>query len=161
MTRTIRKAEKEDVFLLARLIRESFATVADRFGLTPENCPRHPSNCAPDWVSESMERGAVFYVMEAGGEPSGCIAVERVSREVCQLRRLAVLPGCRGQGMGSELVQHALSEAQRLGAERAELAAMAEDVELIGWYERLGFSLFKTQRFEHLPFTVAFMRREL
>jgi hypothetical protein len=40
-------ATKKDIDRLARLIRHSFADVARRFALTPQNCPKHPSNYTP------------------------------------------------------------------------------------------------------------------
>jgi hypothetical protein len=41
----IREADPDDKVLLTRLIRDSYRDVAERFNLTPENCPKHPSNC--------------------------------------------------------------------------------------------------------------------
>lgn len=41
----IREADIADITLLSSIIRNSYQTVAVRFGLTPENCPKHPSNC--------------------------------------------------------------------------------------------------------------------
>ncbi len=44
----IRKADSCDISLLAGLVREGFQYVAERFGLTLENCPKHPSHCTDD-----------------------------------------------------------------------------------------------------------------
>ena len=58
MEYTIRKCTREDVGILAETIRGSFRDVAERFGLTEQNCPRHPSNCRTDWVEKDMDRGS-------------------------------------------------------------------------------------------------------
>ena len=39
----IRQATVTDIATLSKIIRLSFRDVADRFGLTPENCPKHPT----------------------------------------------------------------------------------------------------------------------
>ena len=44
----IREAGFNDISLLAGLVRECFQDVAERFGLTLENCPKHPSHCTDD-----------------------------------------------------------------------------------------------------------------
>jgi len=53
----IRKANPFDVSLLSGLIRDSFYDVAERFGITPENCPKHPSNCTDKWIERDFRRG--------------------------------------------------------------------------------------------------------
>jgi hypothetical protein len=52
-------------------------------------------------------------------------------------------------------------EARRLDANEVELGTIAEHAELRRWYEGLGFQAKDTRRFEHLPFTVLMMSREL
>jgi hypothetical protein len=53
----IRKADSSDIGLLAGLVRECFQDVAARFGLTLENCPKHPSHCS----DERIERDLIIY----------------------------------------------------------------------------------------------------
>ncbi len=157
----IRDAISQDDELLARIIRESFRDVAERFGLTPENCPTHPSNCTPQWIASEMAKGVAYYVVEEGGTPCGCVALERAGPEVCYLERLAVLPSHRRSGYGTALVHHVLEEARRVGAGRLEFAIIARQSGLRDWYERLGFAVKNTKSFSHLPFDVTFMFAEL
>lgn len=142
-------------------MRDSFRTVAERFGLTAENCPRHPSNCTAEWVESEMDEGVRYFVLEDDDGPCGCVALERRDAETCYLERLAVLPEHRHRGHGRALVQHALAEARRLGAERVELAMIAGDGRLRRWYEEFGFRLKETRTFDHLPFEVTFMGMEV
>jgi N-acetylglutamate synthase-like GNAT family acetyltransferase len=157
----IREAGLGDARLLANLIREAFQTVADRFGLTPENSPTHPSNCVPAWLEAALEKGVRYFIAEAEDEAVGCVALERSGPEVCYLERLAVLPRSRRQGVGQALVRHALGQARAWGASRVELGLIAKQTELLRFYERLGFTLTRTARFDRLLFEVAFMARTL
>lgn len=43
----IRNVHAADLPACLEVIRKSFATVAEEFGLTPENCPTHNLLCAP------------------------------------------------------------------------------------------------------------------
>ena len=154
----IRKATTEDLTLLAELIRQSFHDVAERFGLTFENCPTHPSNCTVDWVTAAMDKGVLFYVLENCGTPCGCVALEQAKPGACYLERLAVLPEFRGRGFGKALVLHALEEAKALGIDRVEIGIITEHTELKDWYVRLHFVIEREAvTFEHLPFKVTFM----
>jgi ribosomal protein S18 acetylase RimI-like enzyme len=161
MSATIRPAGAADAALVARIVRESFRTVAERFGLTAENCPRHPANCTEDWISEALEGGVRCFVLEDEGRPCGCVALERADEQTAYLGRLAVLPDCRGRGFGRALVERVLAEARAAGLRRVRLGLIAADEPLRGWYERLGFREVERRPFEHLPFEVLFMSREL
>ncbi|MBN2298905.1 MAG: GNAT family N-acetyltransferase [Deltaproteobacteria bacterium] len=161
MSYLIRDAQIEDSLLLAGLIRTSFQDVARRFSLTEENAPRHPSNCTQEWVTSALERGVRHYVLETGEAACGCVALEQISNEVCYLERLCVLPGFRGQGFGSNLVNHVIDAGRGLKAHRLEIGIIAADTHLRNWYEHLGFTQTHTALFAHLPFEVAFMELEL
>ena len=153
----IREASEGDVSLLSGLIRDSFRDVAERFELTPQNCPTHPSFCSEDWVAEAMRKGVRFFLLEEGGSARGCAALERAGPETCYLERLAVLPQWRRRGYGERLVRHAMEEASSAGVGRVEIGIIADQEELRDWYAKLGFAERGRKRFEHLPFEVTFM----
>jgi len=157
----IRQATRNDVPLLAGMIRAAFRDVAERFGLTPETCPTHPSNCTAAWIEKALEKGVTYYIGEVGGRACGCVAMERANPELCYLARLAVLPGFRGRGCGKALVDHVLIEAGAIGVTQVEIGIIADHWELRDWYLRLGFRASRTVQFEHLPFKVIFMCRAL
>lgn len=153
----IRIGTPKDAAVLVEIIRSSFRGVAERFGLTQENCPKHPSNCTVDWVQRDMDRGVTYFVLEDGGKLSGCVAQEQASRELCYLERLAVLPTRRQRGFGKVLVNYVLTEAKHLGAHRVDIGIIAGQTELKNWYIRIGFVETETKKFSHLPFRVTFM----
>jgi ribosomal protein S18 acetylase RimI-like enzyme len=153
----IRTCTREDVGILAETIRGSFRGVAERFGLTEENCPRHASNCTADWIEKDMDRGVTYFALESEGRTVGSVALERAKPEVCYLERLAVLPDQRKCGFGKALVSHVLSEAGRLGCHEVRIGVIADQAELKDWYRRLGFVETESREFAHLPFLVTFM----
>ncbi|HNY67028.1 MAG TPA: GNAT family N-acetyltransferase [Deltaproteobacteria bacterium] len=157
----IRPCTREDVQVLARTIRDSFRDVAIRFGLTPENCPRHPSNCTEEWITLALDQGAAYFLLEHEGAPAGCVALETGEPGVCYLERLAVLPACRRRGFGRELVSRVLDEARASGARRVNIGVIAAHTELKDWYRGLGFVEGESRDFPHLPFRVAFMSRDI
>lgn len=157
----IQRARPNEVSLLSELIRRSFRDVAERFGLTAQNCPKHPSNCTDGWVQDDFARGATYYVLQADGCPTGCVALEQADSDTCYLERLAVLPESRRQGFGRQLVHQVLTKAKELGAKAISIGIIAEQTELKEWYVGLGFVEGETKKFEHLPFRVTFMTYQL
>jgi N-acetylglutamate synthase-like GNAT family acetyltransferase len=157
MSSKIRICTKEDTQVLAEIIRRSFQDVAERFGLTQENAPRHPSNCTVDWIQKDMKDGVTYFAMENKNHVVGCVALEQANSEVCYLERLAVLPDQRRRGFGKALVNYVLSEAKLFGVHYVSIGIIAEQTELKNWYTGLGFVEGESKEFPHLPFLVTFM----
>ncbi len=157
MSSKIRICTKEDVQVLADIIRRSFRHIAERFGLTKGNAPGHPSNCTVDWIRKDMERGVTYFGIENRNQIIGCVALERANTEVCYLERLAVLPDQQRHGCGKALVNHVLSEAKRLSVNYVSIGIIADHTELKDWYKSLGFVEGESKEFPHLPFRVTFM----
>lgn len=153
----IHKATNADIDFLVELIRESFHGVAQRFALTPQNCPKHPSNCNPDWIAADQARGVVYFILSQDDQPFGCVGLEAPSPDLRYMERLAVLPKCRKRGFGRALVGCAVSEARSSGANRIRIGIIADHIELKAWYIKLGFAEQETKSFPHLPFNVTFM----
>jgi ribosomal protein S18 acetylase RimI-like enzyme len=157
----IRQADSDDITVLSSLIRYSFRTVAERFNLTSENCPKHPSNCTEEWIQNDVFRGVVYYILECNGIPAGCAALEKAPPDLSYLERLAVLPEVRKRGFGKTLVNHVFDQAKDSGARQMSIGIVSDDIELKGWYRNIGFVEGETKEFTHLPFMVTFMTYEL
>jgi GNAT superfamily N-acetyltransferase len=153
----MRKAGPQDVTLLCSLIRDSHRDVAERFGLTQENCPRHPSNCTQEWIEKDLLKGVDYYILEHDDTPAGCVAIEQASPEVCYLERLSVLPEQRRNGLGRALVTNVLLKAKTIGVGEVGIGIIAQYSELKAWYTKIGFVEGETREFAHLPFSVTFM----
>ena len=157
----IRIADETDAGLLADIIRRSHADVARRFHLTPENCPKHPSNCTPAWIESDFARGVRYFLTDWQGAPVGCVALEQANPEIVYLERLSVLPAQRRHGLGQQLVERVIQESAELGVPRIGIGIIADFAELKTWYAKLGFHEGETRKFDHLPFKVLLMAYDL
>ena len=157
MAHLIREGTEADIDVLVDMIQNAFQDVAERFGLTLQNSPTHPSNCRAEWLLRDMNRGVIFYVLENEGQPTGCVALEKINDEICYLERLAVLPGQRRQGFGEALVKQVLSNARLLDVHRVEIGIIRDHQELRNWYEKLGFEEVESKQFTRLVFRGTFM----
>ena len=153
----IREADSDDVSLISGLVSECFRDVAERFNLTLENCPKHPSHYTDEWVEKDLARGVTYYVLENDVMALGCVAIEKADSDIFYLERLGVLPEARRNGHGRALVDHIMSQAKRIGAKQISIGIIADDTELKRWYLKMGFVEGETKEFDHLPFFVVFM----
>lgn len=147
--------------MLATLIRQSYADVAQRFGITPHNGATHPSLCTKNWIRADIDNGVRYYLAARDDLRIGCVALKRETATCGYLMRLAVLPLFRGQGIGRQLTAHVCREARREGAAEVSAGIIAEQEELAVWYRRQGFREVGQRRYDHLPFGVRFMRLDL
>lgn len=157
----IRKAVYDDASILSGIIRESFRNVAQRFNLTPENCPKHPSNCTADWIKNDFKRGVIYYFIVKNSSFIGCAAVEKASPDQIYLERLSVLPEYRRKGFGKSLVNYIIKQAKSMGAKRIGIGIISKHTDLKLWYQKIGFVEKETKEFPHLPFLVSFMEYKL
>ena len=157
----IYRAGRDDTLLLSEIIRNSYGTVAERFNLTPDNCPKHPSNCTDEWVAGDFTRGVIYYLLAERGVPAACAAMEIADESTCYLERLAVLPDFRGRGMGRALVNHVFDQTSKSGRHTLSIGIIAGQHDLKSWYQNLGFTQTGTRQFDHLPFEVMFMECRL
>ena len=72
-------------------------------------------------------------------EAIGCAALRRISEQVCELKRMFVLPQFRGQGAGKALANKLIEVARTIGYERIRLDTGDSWMAAIHLYESLGF----------------------
>jgi len=142
---------------LAYLIRGANIDVATRFGLTPENCPKHPSLCQAAWVMADFARGERYFLAQTETGTLGCVAFELAGAGVAYLNRLSVLPSQQRQGVGQALVQHTIALARTQGIKEISIGVIGAHTDLQRWYLRMGFVPGATRDFSHLPFSVHYM----
>ena len=158
---TIRPVRRDEGPVVVDLLRRSFATVAERFGLTIENCPKNMTFYTEQRFVEDVDRGMQYYLLEDGGQICGCVALEPAKPKTVYLGRLAVLPEHRSKGLGQALVRYLFTEAKQMGIRRVEIGIIEEDAQLKDWYRQFGFTPTGVKTFDHLPFVVGFMAKEL
>jgi GNAT superfamily N-acetyltransferase len=87
-----------------------------------------------------------FILAYIGKSVVGMAGIKYVSRDVCELKRLYVLPHNRRDGLGKLLVERLIAAARILGYGKVRLETLDFMSEAISLYESLGF--VRTSEFE-------------
>lgn len=143
-----------------RVIRNSFRTVAEEYGLTIENCPTHPSFVTIQQLNELRTKGLRLFGLFLDNVQVGFVAIEQANNILYYMEKLAVLPEHRHNGYGAQLVNHVLDFVRNGGGQKVSIGIIDEHTILKNWYRKLGFMELSTTKFDHLPFTVCFMERD-
>lgn len=85
------------------------------------------------------EKGDYFGVVELDGKIVSTFAVSKRSENVCELRKMYLLPDYRGKGIGKLMVNFALEEARKKGFKKMELETASALKEAISLYQKVGF----------------------
>jgi diamine N-acetyltransferase len=141
----------------ARVIRNSFKTVAREFNLTRANCPTHPSFVTVKKLNELKKKGLIFFGGFSGEVQIGFVALEKADAILYYMEKLAVLPNHRHHGYGRGLVEFAIEHVKKQNAAKISIGTIDEQTVLKEWYKKLGFKEVSTKKFLRLPFTVCYM----
>lgn len=161
MDAMIRPILTDELDRCAQVIRESFLTVANDFGLTQENCPTNGAFLKTERLIADLEKGSRMYGLYTDGEMIGFMQLEAGREGAVILEKLAVLPGSRHRGLGRMLLDFAREEAREAGGSKLLAAIIEENTVLRQWYLDNGFVHTGTRKFDHLPFTVGFLETAL
>lgn len=158
----IRAVTTDDLDACVALIRDSFSTVADEFGFTPDNAPRFTAFATThERLAWQLHEGRPMFCAEADGRIVGYYSLHMQADGVCELNNLCVTPECRHRKLGETLLHHAFAEAAARGQRVMTIGIVEENRRLRRWYERFGFTHTGTQKFDFFPFTCGYMRKVL
>jgi ribosomal protein S18 acetylase RimI-like enzyme len=146
---------------IASIVSDANKDIAIQFNITAENNPKHPSFYTKEWVLSDFNRGEEYFICSENNVLIGCVAFEQPNPETAYLNRLSVLPKHRHHGVGAALVTHILEYSRSRDIKYVSIGIIAAHEVLKKWYATLGFVEGETQKFDHLPFDVRYMRYEL
>lgn len=154
---TIKEIDRCDLDECLEVIHQSFRTVAEQFGLTKENCPKHTSFIPLSFLETQMKWGWYMYALYADNKIIGYMSLSKEGDEVLELHNLAVLPEFRHNGYGKLLLEYAKKKAISLGYSKIKIGIIEESTVLKNWYIQNGFVHTGIKKYDHLPFTSGYM----
>ena len=153
----IREIKKSELNECLEVIHQSFKTVAEQFGLTKENCPKHTSFIPLSFLETQMNWGWHMYALYAGKKIIGYMSLSKEGEESFELHNLTVLPEYRHNGFGKLLLDFAKEKVVSFGGALIKIGIIEESDVLKNWYIANGFVHTGTKKFDHLPFTSGYL----
>jgi putative acetyltransferase len=92
-----------------------------------------------DPENKILKKGGYIFMAYLSDQAVGCVALIPDGDGVYELSKMAVSPEMRGLGIGRKLLQHAVTEAKRIGAKSLFLASNARLENAVHLYESIGF----------------------
>ena len=140
-----RDASADDLPAIDRIFRTSFCdTFAHLY--SAENLNAFLAKFTPEaWRGEFDDPGYAFRIAEEGGRAAGYVKLGPLTLPVepdasaMELRQLYLLKGHHGTGIARELMDWALTEAKRRGAQEIYLTVYIDNHRAKRFYERYGF----------------------
>jgi GNAT superfamily N-acetyltransferase len=77
------------------------------------------------------------------GDPAGCVALQKLDSDRCEMKRMFVHTRFHGKGIGRELAAAIVREAKEIGYERMLLDTSFRQVEALKLYESVGFKFIE------------------
>jgi putative acetyltransferase len=76
----------------------------------------------------------------SNGDLAGCVALHKIDRDICEMKRLYVRPHFRGKGLGRELAKRVIAEARQIGYKYLRLDTVEPVMKTaVAMYRQLGF----------------------
>lgn len=150
-------SKKEQLPACLDIIHRSFRTVADEFGLTQENCPKHTSFIPICFLETQMKWGWHMFGLFQENKIIGYMSLSKESDTAFELHNLAILPQYRHKGFGAMMLDYAKEAVKKLGGCTIKIGIIEESTVLKNWYEANGFVHTRSQKFDHLPFTSGYL----
>lgn len=153
----IKKANLDDFQSCADIIKESFITIAEKFGITQENAPNYVAfSTTVDKLRKQYDSGREMYVYITDNKIVGFFSLA-FSESICELNNLCVSPAWRHNGIGEELLIYAVHRAKSRKANKLTISLIEENTELKEWYSSFGFVHTNTVKYDCFPFTCGYM----
>ena len=145
---TIRPLRAGDDATAFRTLNEEW--ISRHFTLEPRD--RETLN---DPETTILRQGGHIFLLFAGSESAGCVALIPMGSGVYELSKMAIAPHHRGQGLGRQLLNHAIAQARLLGATSLFLGSSTKLTSAVRLYESVGFRHVPPDTLPPSPYTRA------
>ena len=135
---TLRPIRAEDDPTISRIIRQvmtEFSAVGRGFSIRDAEVDHMSRAYASD--------RSIYYVIDQGGVVlggSGIAELPEADRDVCELKKMYVLPAGRNRGLGRALMERCLEAARRMGYRKVYLETFETMGQAQALYTRYGFA---------------------
>ena len=106
------------------------------------------------------EPEGLILIAESEDKTAGCVALRKIDRETCEMKRLYVKPEFRGKKIGLLLAEKIIEEAKKIGYKKMRLDTTPQMKKAIQLYKSLGFKEIKPYRFNPIEGAI-YMEKEL
>lgn len=139
-------------------IRELFLAYAEWIGidLSFQNFNEELANLPGDYAPPAGCLLLAFY----DDKPAGCVAARKLDGDICEMKRLYVLPEFQGLSIGKSLAREIIAEAKGLRYAKMRLDTMPKMASAQSLYHSLDFKEIAPYRFNPEPGAV-FMELDL
>ncbi len=120
---------------------QSVLSVVERV-LTGFNLPFDPAGKDKDLCdieTSYFSNGGWLGVVEYAGQVIGSAGIYRLNEQVCELRKMYLLPGHQGKGLGKKLLELAMDNAGKLGFREMSLESHSSLKKANALYRKYGF----------------------
>lgn len=152
-----------DLSMAIEILNKSHQTIAVEFGFTKQNNPTNNAFIDEQTLRTQLSKGIDLYVMSLDKKQIACIAIEKSLKEVgtFYIEKVSVIPEYRHRGYGEMLMDFATKKIKELGGKTISIALIDSNTRLKKWYNSQGFIETGTKDFNHLPFRVCFMSKNI
>lgn len=148
---TIERAETPEDVAAVKMIFEAFIDFL-------------PIDLGFQGIDDEMQAFPGYYefmlLAKLDGRPVGAVALKKHDKQVCEMKRLYVLPEGRGTGAGRLLCERLLDDARALGFSKMLLDSLRRLEAAVALYEKLGFTEIEPYNFNPED-DVVYMERAL
>lgn len=123
------------------LFKEYAATLG--FDLCFQNFDTELSNLPGEYLHPS---GCLLLALK-DDKIIGCVALRKLSNDVCEMKRLYIRPEFRGQGIGKMLAKAVIEQGKHLGYSSMRLDTLETMEEAVALYKRLSFKEIEPYRY--------------
>lgn len=137
MKMELRDSKRGDEVEVYRLVKNVLA----KYGLSTN--PAVTDKDLSDIQAEYADNGGAFRILEVDGKVIGSYGLYRVSDEVCELRKMYLLPEHHGKGHGRKMMDDALAQARSRGFNEIVLESNSILKKALKLYEEYGFESYE------------------